>query len=179
MEQNGVGPTALADGEQAGHGAERLRAVFGTFATGVVAVTALDKRRGRPTGIAANSFASVSLAPPLLSFCVARTSTSWPRLRIADRLCVNILGAHQQHVSERFAAKGEDKAVGLDWFPAPGGAPVVAGSLGWLECSVEQEHPAGDHVIVVARVRALGGPRTGDPLVFFRSGYGRFTSDHD
>ncbi|WP_151772625.1 flavin reductase family protein [Streptomyces abyssomicinicus] len=152
-----------------------LRDVLGRFATGVVAVTAYEPDGTRPTGLAANSFASVSLEPPLVSFCVARTSGSWPLLRASDRLCVAILGEDQRDVSGRLAARGGDKFRGLAWTPAtPGGFPVPDGALGWLECSVEAEHPAGDHDIVVARVHHLAAAHDGPPLVFFRSQYGAF-----
>ncbi|MFI0192926.1 flavin reductase family protein [Streptomyces sp. NPDC017082] len=172
MNNNGTGRAALADSAAADLDPARLRDVFGTFATGVVAVTAFDD--GRPTGLAANSFTSVSLDPPLVSFCAALTSSTWPRIRGARRLAVNVLAANQREVCERFAAKGGDKAAGLDWFSSPGGAPLVAGSLTWLECSVEHEYPAGDHLVVIARVRQAGGPFAGSPLLFFRSQYGRW-----
>ncbi|MDL4818961.1 flavin reductase family protein [Actinomadura opuntiae] len=151
----------------------RFRQVMGRFATGVVAITAVDPGTGRPTGLAANSFTSVSLDPPLVGFCVAHTSTTWPRLRGAARLCVNILGGHQLEVCERLAAKGGDKFDGIEWTGTPDGAPLIDGAPAWLECSVEQEHVAGDHVIVVARVHALDEHHDGPPLVFYRGAYGR------
>lgn len=153
--------------------AARFRSVLGRFATGVVAVTAVDPRTGSPTGLAVNSFTSVSLDPPLVSFCVAHTSGTWPRLRAADRLCVNILGEPQLDVCRRLASRGVDKFAGIDWTESPGGAPLIDGALGWLECSIEQEHVAGDHVIVVARVHDLGKHHDDGPLLFYRGAYGR------
>ncbi|MGW4377799.1 flavin reductase family protein [Streptomyces albidoflavus] len=155
--------------------ADEFRTALGRFATGVVAITAYEHASGRPTGMAANSFASVSVDPPLVSFCVGRTSSTWPLLRASERLCVAILGAHQVDTCGRLARRGGDKFRDVAWQPAtPGGLPVPDGALGWLECSVEAEHPAGDHDIVVARVHhlALGEDRA--PLVFFRSQYGAF-----
>lgn len=154
--------------------AKRFRTILGHFATGVVAITAIDDRTGRPAGLVANSFTSVSLDPALVSFCVAHTSTTWPRLRRADRFCVNILAAPQLEVCRQLAATGGDKFAGLEWTEAPGGAPVIDGALAWLECSVEAEHTAGDHVIVVARVHHLDRHHDGDPLVFYRGSYGSF-----
>ncbi|SEG61925.1 NADH-FMN oxidoreductase RutF, flavin reductase (DIM6/NTAB) family [Thermomonospora echinospora] len=151
----------------------RFRSVLGRFATGVVAVTAIGPG-GRPAGLAANSFTSVSLDPPLVSFCVAHTSTSWPRLREAERLCVNILSRSQEEVCRRLAAKGGDKFAGLEWTLSPGGGPVLEGALAWIECAVEAEIPAGDHRIVVARVHHLDKHHDGDPLLFYRGAYGRF-----
>jgi flavin reductase (DIM6/NTAB) family NADH-FMN oxidoreductase RutF len=154
--------------------ARRFRTILGHFATGVVAVTAIDDETGRPAGLAANSFTSVSLEPALASFCVAHTSTTWPRLRRAGRFCVNILSAPQLDVCLRLAAKGGDKFAGLEWTESPGGGPVIDGALAWLECSVEAEYAAGDHVIVVARVHHLDRHHDGDPLVFYRGSYGSF-----
>ncbi|MEW2358293.1 flavin reductase family protein [Spirillospora sp. NPDC029432] len=161
-------PAPVADIDTA-----RFRSVLGRFATGVVAITAVDPASGRPTGLAANSFTSVSLDPPLVAFCVAHTSSTWPRLRAAGRLCVNILGESQADVCERLAAKGGDKFAGIGWTESPAGAPVIDGGLAWIECEVEAEHPAGDHVIVVARVRHLARARDGEPLLFYKGEYGR------
>ncbi|ETK35727.1 flavin reductase family protein [Microbispora sp. ATCC PTA-5024] len=153
---------------------QHFRAVLGRFATGVVAITAIDPGTGEPCGLAANSFASVSLDPPLVSFCVAHTSTTWPRLRTARGLCVNVLADHQHQVCARLASSGGDKFAGLTWTLSPGGGPVIDGSLAWIDCTVEAEHVAGDHVIVVARVHGLDRHEDGGPLVFFRGGYGTF-----
>ncbi|NDU75881.1 flavin reductase [Actinomadura sp. DSM 109109] len=153
-----------------------FRSVLGRFATGVVAVTALDPDSGLPRGLAVNSFTSVSLDPPLVAFCVAHTSTTWPAMRAAGRLCVNILAEPQRDVSEALAfGNGPDKFAGIPWTPGPGGAPLIDGALAWIECSVEQEHLAGDHRIVVARVHDLAELDDAGPLVFYRGGYGAFT----
>ncbi|MEV7965047.1 flavin reductase family protein [Sphaerisporangium sp. NPDC088356] len=165
----------VANGDHAsGPTGQHFRNVLGRFATGVVAITALDPVTGEPCGLVANSFTSVSLDPPLVAFCVAHTSTSWPRLRSAGRLCVNVLAEHHEQVSRQLAARGDDKFAGLTWTSSPGGSPVLDGALAWIDCSVEAEHPAGDHVIVVARVHDLDTHTDRGPLVFFRGGYGRF-----
>jgi 3-hydroxy-9,10-secoandrosta-1,3,5(10)-triene-9,17-dione monooxygenase reductase component len=163
-----------ANGQVTGIDGRRFRTILGHFATGVVAVTAIDPETGRPAGLAANSFTSVSLDPALVSFCVAHTSSTWPRLRRAERFCVNILSADQREISVRLAARGGDKFAGLAWSGSPGGGPVLDGALAWLECSVEAEHVAGDHVIVVARVHHLDRRHDGDPLIFYRGAYGGF-----
>ncbi|GGS46191.1 hypothetical protein GCM10010156_01090 [Planobispora rosea] len=152
----------------------RFRSVLGHFATGVVAITAIDPGTGAPCGLAANSFTSVSLDPPLVAFCVAHTSTSWPRVRAATTLTVNVLAEHQQPVCAALASKGGDKFAGLEWTASPSGNPVIGDALAWIDCSVEAEYPAGDHVIVVARVHQLDVQGDSGPLVFFRGGYGRF-----
>nr|WP_262841916.1 flavin reductase family protein [Sphaerisporangium corydalis] len=163
---SGARPTA-ADGQH-------FRSVLGRFATGVVAITALDPVTGEPCGLAANSFTSVSLDPPLVAFCVAHTSTSWPRLKSAGRLCVNVLAEDHEQVSRQLAAKGGDKFAGIAWHFSPGGSPVVEGALAWIDCTVESELVAGDHIIVVARVHDLDVHADEGPLVFYRGGYGRF-----
>jgi len=152
----------------------RFRSVLGRFATGVVAITAIDPETGQPTGLAANSFTSVSLDPPLVAFCVAHTSSTWPRLRPAERLCINILSEPQQHVSRQLAAKGGDKFATLEWTSSPGGGPVLREALAWIECTIEDEHVAGDHLIVVARVHHLDKHHDGEPLLFYQGAYGRF-----
>lgn len=151
----------------------RFRSVLGRFATGVVAITAIDPG-GRPVGLAANSFTSVSLDPPLVAFCVAHSSSTWPRLRAARRQCVNILSDRQRRICERLAARGGDKFAGLEWTPSPGGGPVLADSLAWLDCSIRHEQVAGDHMLVIADVHGLDVHQEGDPLLFFRGGYGGF-----
>ncbi|MEU6379378.1 flavin reductase family protein [Streptomyces sp. NPDC046909] len=149
-----------------------FRTVLGHFATGVVAITAVDPDTGQPTGLVANSFTSVSLDPPLVAFCVAHTSSSWPRIRAAGRYCINILAEHQQHVSRQMSKKGAAKFEGLDWSPSPGGSPLLDDAVAWIDATPENEHLAGDHLIVVARVRALAAAERA-PLLFFRGAYGR------
>ncbi|MGH3373168.1 MAG: flavin reductase family protein [Actinoallomurus sp.] len=154
----------------------RFRGILGRFATGVVAISAVDPATGQPNGLAANAFTSVSLDPPLVSFCVAHTSTTWPKLREAERIGVSVLAASQREICLRLAAKGGEKFAGLDWTTSPGGGPVIDGALAWLECSVEAEYVAGDHLIVVARVHHLDRHHDGDPLIFYQGGYGTFSA---
>jgi 3-hydroxy-9,10-secoandrosta-1,3,5(10)-triene-9,17-dione monooxygenase reductase component len=150
----------------------RFRQVLGHFATGVTVVTCVSG--GHPLGLSVNSFTSVSLEPPLVAFCVTRSSATWPRMRDAGAFCVNVLAEDQEDMSRTFAARGPDRFLGVGWWPAPSGAPVLAGVLAWVDCTVEAEHPAGDHVIVVGRVAGMGLSREGRPLLFYRGGYGRF-----
>ncbi|MET7774161.1 flavin reductase family protein [Nocardia sp. NPDC005366] len=152
-----------------------MRGVLGHFATGVVAITGIDPATAQPTGLAANSFTSVSLDPPLIAFCVAVTSTSWPRLRAAGHYVVNILSEDQERVCRQLAARGTDKFHGIEWNPSPSGAPVLVDCLAWIEAEPEAEHAAGDHTIVVSRIRHLHASGQ-SPLVFFRGQYGRVTT---
>jgi 3-hydroxy-9,10-secoandrosta-1,3,5(10)-triene-9,17-dione monooxygenase reductase component len=146
--------------------------VLGHFATGVTVVTGIAG--GGPIGLAVNSFTSVSLAPSLVAFCVGMRSASWPKLRTAGAFCVNILAEDQEALSRAFAGHGADRFTGVGWRPAPSGAPILTGALAWIDCSLEAEYPAGDHVIVVGRVSELDLAQEGRPLVFYRGGYGRF-----
>ena len=150
----------------------RFRQVLGRFATGVTVVTGLAA--GEPLGLAVNSFTSVSLEPPLVAFCVAERSRTWPGLRTAGTFCVNILTEDQEALSRAFAGRPPDRFLGVGWRPGRSGAPILADVLAWIECTVEAEHDAGDHVIVVGRVHDLGVAHEGRPLVFYRGGYGRF-----
>lgn len=163
-------------GGQAG-GEARFRLVLGHFATGVTVVTGLagDGLAGdEPVGLAVNSFTSVSLEPPLVAFCVTRTSATWPRIRPRGRFCVNVLSAAQERVSRAFATRGTDRFQGLAWRPAPSGSPILGGVLAWIDCVIEREEEAGDHFLVMARVVDLGTEGGDGPLVFYRGGYGRF-----
>jgi len=156
----------------AGPDGARFRQVLGHFATGVTVVTSIDE--GGPVGLAVNSFTSVSLDPPLVALCVNKTSTTWPRVRAIGHFTVNILGADQEAVSRTFASTTGDRFHGIGWRPSPSGSPVLDGALAWIDATVEAEHDAGDHVLVIGRVTGLDISREAAPLVFYRGGYGRF-----
>ena len=131
-----------------------FREALGRFATGVALITAAPD--GEPAGLIVNSLASVSLEPPLLSFCPARSSLTWSRMRRARRFAVNILGRQHERFAERAARAGADRFAGLDWQTGRGGAPLLTDALATLECEIVAEHPTGDHWIVVGRVDDLG-----------------------
>ncbi len=136
-------------------------------------VTAVQ--RGAPLGFTAQAFTSVSLEPPLVAMCPARTTASWSRMRTVGSFCANILTEDQEALCRAFATKGADKFRGVGWRPSHRtGSPVLADVLAWVDCVVEAEHEAGDHLIVVGRVVDLGLERHALPLLFYRGGYGRF-----
>ena len=151
----------------------RFRTTLGQFCSGVVIATGcLD---GVPAGFAAQSFTSLSLDPPLVGLCPAKTSTSWPRLRDSGRFCINILAADQKPVCDLFAKSGIDKFASIDWRAGVTGSPIITGALAYIDCELVAEHDAGDHTIAVGRVLDLDivNPE-GAPLLFFRGAYGQF-----
>lgn len=148
---------------------ERLRTVMGEFCSGVVVVTALGDE---PLGFTCQSFASLSLDPPLVSFCPSRTSTTWPRIRETGRFCVNVLADDHAEVSGAFARSGTDKFAGVDWVPTRSGTPAIAGVGAWVDCSLWAEYDGGDHTIVVGRVEQVHADPSTSPLVFHRGAYG-------
>lgn len=153
-------------------GHEDFRRVLRHLASGVVAVTGIGPD-GAPAGLTVSSFVSVSLDPPLVSFCAARSSTTWPRLRAEGRVCVTILSERQAAAATQFAARVADRFPGVGWRPSPGGLPILDDGLAWLECTIEDEYPAGDHVIVLCRADRLAESAGGGPLLRFRGDYGR------
>ena len=157
-----------------GPDAGAFRAALGRYATGVAFVTAVPD--GEPAGMIVNSFASVSLEPPLISFCPSRRSLTWTRMRRARRLGVNVLAARHEPFAPRATPAGADRFAGLDWEPGGSGVPLLTDALAALECEIVAEHPTGDHWIVVGRVDDLRLAPAGDPLVFFGGAFGALRS---
>lgn len=147
-----------------------FRAVLGHFATGITVITAMDG--DEPVGLAANSFTSVSLDPPLVLFCAAKSSTTWPRIHSAGHFTVNVLDERQEEVCRLFAERGADRFARIGWHVERHG-PILDDVHAYMECTVEAEHDAGDHVIVVGRVHALGLAADAGPLLFYQGRYGR------
>ena len=145
------------------------------FATGVAIVSGIDD--GEPVGFTCQSFVSLSLDPPYVAVAPARTSTSWPRIARGGSFCVNVLSEDQEELCRGFAVSGGPKFDGVSWHPAPGtGAPVIDGSLAWVDCRVELVHDAGDHELILGRVLDLGVGE-GSPLLFFRSRFATVAHD--
>jgi flavin reductase (DIM6/NTAB) family NADH-FMN oxidoreductase RutF len=152
-------------------GAAEYRTVLGHFATGVTVITAtLD---GEPIGMAANSFTSVSLDPPLVLFCAAYSSSTWPKIEAAGAFCVNILADDQEDVCRLMATKDVDRFAQVGWRKGPTGSPILDGVLAHIDCTTDAIHDAGDHAVVVGRVVELEVHHENGPLTFFRGGYGR------
>ena len=149
------------------------RTVLGHFATGVTVITAIDD--GQPVGMAANSFTSVSLDPPLVLFCAAKTSSTWPQIERSGKFAVNILGEHQEDVCRVFAQKGEDRFARTGYRKSLMGSPLLPDVIAYLDCTIHAVHDAGDHVVVIGHVEDLGvgAEGVGGPLLFYRGGYAK------
>lgn len=150
-------------------GTARFRRVFGHFCTGVTVITTVD--HDGPAGFACQSFAPLSLDPPLVLFCPQEASQTWRRIRDTGAFCVNVLAEEHRDLSRTFGARSPDKFAAVPWHPAPSGSPILADTLTWADCEVEAIHPGGDHAIVVGRVTALGDCRDAAPLLFYRGRY--------
>jgi flavin reductase (DIM6/NTAB) family NADH-FMN oxidoreductase RutF len=149
--------------------ARALRDAFGAFLTGVTVVTTVDDA-GAPIGFTANSFTSVSLDPPLLLVCLAKTSRNYATLTAAKGFGVNILSEDQKDVSNTFARPVEDRFAAVDWRIGPHGSPVFADVAAWFDCAAHDVVDAGDHVILIGRVEGFDNSgKTG--LGYARGGY--------
>ena len=148
----------------------RLREAFGVFPSGVVAVAALVD--DEPVGLAASSFTSVSLEPPLVSFSVASTSRTWPTLKRADHLGVTILADHHGDVCRQLAGPVADRFDGLLCSATDDGALTLDDGAARFDCTIHSEVEAGDHVIVLLKLHAVEHRSKSMPLVFHRSGFG-------
>ncbi|MFE5813978.1 flavin reductase family protein [Streptomyces sp. NPDC056479] len=152
-----------------------LRSVFRRHAAGVAVITARGETG--PVGFTATSLTSVSAEPPMLSFGIGTTASSWPAVATAEHVGVHILGEHQQELAGTFARSGADRfGPSTDWREGPEGVPLLDGVLAWMVCRVTTRVPAGDHRIVLAEV-VLGDPAGhGRPLLYHQ---GRFNGLRD
>ena len=146
-----------------------LRSAFACFPSGVTALCAMAD--GQPMGMAASSFTSVSLDPPLVSVCVAHTSTTWPVLHRAQRLGVSVLSDAHSQVARALSAKGADRFADVDWEDDETGAIFVHGSVLWLSCAVHASFPAGDHNVVLLRIVSPRSYPEVAPMVFHGSAF--------
>lgn len=157
------------DDEAAAVAARQFRDTLSRFCSGVTVVTSYSG--GQPVGMTCQSFASVSLHPPLVMFIPAKTSRAWPMMQRAGHFTVNFLAADQEDLSNTFATKNADKFSGVSWTPGTTGAPVLDGVLGHIDCTVHAVYEVGDHYLVVGRVQDLQVGDEADPLLFYRGSY--------
>jgi flavin reductase (DIM6/NTAB) family NADH-FMN oxidoreductase RutF len=149
--------------------ARGFRDALGRLATGVALVTAAPD--DTPAGLIVNSLTSVSLEPPLLSFCPSRTSHTWSRIRQTGSFGVNVLGRQHERFAVRAAPPGADRFAGLDWQLGQRGVPLITDALASFECAIVAEHPTGDHWIIVGHVVHMHVSPTENPLVFFAGAF--------
>jgi 3-hydroxy-9,10-secoandrosta-1,3,5(10)-triene-9,17-dione monooxygenase reductase component len=149
------------------------RKALGTFATGLTVVTTLAAG-GRPLGLTVNSFTSVSLEPPLVSWCLEVTALSVDAFKAAPRFAVNVLAADQEDLVQHFARRTLDKFDGIATLEGLGGVPLLEGVVARFECRTVAVHPGGDHLIFIGEVDRYVR-FDGEPLVFALGRYGRFT----
>jgi flavin reductase (DIM6/NTAB) family NADH-FMN oxidoreductase RutF len=148
---------------------QQFRRICGKFASGITVVTVRDNS-GALHGMTANSFTSVSLTPALVLVCVDRNAIILEHFRSSPYFGINILGASQRPLSDRFAGRGYDRFEGVEWFEGQTGVPLLPDVLATLECSRYDVTTAGDHDIVIGEV-LHANCQDGDPLVFYCSQY--------
>lgn len=148
----------------------RFRDLCGRFATGITVVTAFDAQ-GLPAGMTVNSFASVSLDPPLVSIAIDHAASAFEALHTADRWTVNILEAHQEALSRRFSSTNPDRFDGVGWRRGPDNELLLDGALAWLVCRRWHSLEAGDHTVLIGQVVDGESAEHGRPLLYYRGGY--------
>jgi len=147
-----------------------FRRALGCFPTGVTVVTVGAGKK--PKGMTVNSFASVSLDPPLVLWCMDKKSAHYRTFTNAQNFTISVLGTTHETVSDRLAKPGEHELDGLELMPTKSGPPGLADALAVLECAREDVHEGGDHTIILGRVLDFSFHEKGEPLVFFRGRYG-------
>ena len=151
-----------------------LRSTFALFPSGVAALSAVVD--GAPVVLVASSFqVGISADPPLVLFAVQHTSTSWPKLRVAERIGVSVLGEAHEPAARQMASKAADRFAGIETHTTETGAHFLLGAPVWLECSIHSEVPAGDHDVVLLRVHAMGHEPQTEPLVWHASSFRALT----
>ena len=153
-----------------GFSSQEFRDALGNFATGVCVLTACPPG-GQAFGMTINSFASVSLQPPLILWSLQNDSELFASWQDTTHYAVNILCAEQRDLAAQYARKGEHALAAAHYRRTPAGVPVLPAALLSLECTAEARHPAGDHHILVARVCAMLPGKAGEPLVFCAGDY--------
>jgi len=148
---------------------DHFRQLLGRFTTGVTVLTVATPA-GTPLGMTANSLASVSLQPPLISVCVDREADMHDAILRIPEFVVNVLASHQEALARRFADQHEDRFEGIGYHLSPEGLILLDGALAHIECRRHNQYPGGDHTIVVGQVVG-GATGEGRPLLYYRGGY--------
>ncbi len=162
--------TDLAETSPAGPAPADLRRAMSQFASGVTVVTGIDD--GEPVGFACQSFASVSLEPPLVLFCADHRGRAWPRIRRSGQFCVNVLAEHQTDVCARFGSSRGQRFTDLQWIASAWGCPMLDDVLLRVHAEVVDVHVCGDHDVIIGQVRQIDTVSEASPMVFFRGNFG-------
>lgn len=149
---------------------QQFRRALGRFATGVCAITASPPGHA-PFGLTVNSFASLSLTPPLVLWSLQKNSDTMNAFAVATHYCVNVLAEDQQALSARFARKGDHWLGAAEYRRGEAGLPVLNGALTSFECEIDARHDGGDHIILVGKVVAMHAGEPGRPLLYFDGSY--------
>lgn len=150
--------------------ARQFRDALGKFPTGVCLITLVDEQ-GRARALTANSFASVSLDPPLVLWSLQKVSEIYTIFAAKERYAINVMTIEQEALSSQYAMKG-DHFMDEDHFTSgKNGAPILVGALAFFECELAVSHDAGDHTILVGRVTEFQAASVGEPLVFHGGAY--------
>lgn len=131
---------------------------------------------GLPIGMAVNSFTSVSLSPPLVAFWADLGSSTFPKIRAAEKFCANVMAQDQAELCKALLRPSEIRFRGVRYRTSEGGSPILEGVAAWIDCRIESLSTHGDHTMCVGRVYALGGDSTRKPLIF-HSGSFTFVAD--
>jgi len=173
VRSSGIAPATVAHDDLTGEwtrgqavDAGSLRNTAGAFPSGVTIITTTSG--GRPVGLTISSFASVSLDPPLLLVCVARTANSLPAFRVGAAMGVNVLANDQAWLAKRFASRQEDRFTGVDFEAGSHGVPLLTGVAAWLDCHIARIYDGGDHVILLGQVHTVR--RSGAQPLLYHSG---------
>lgn len=149
------------------------RQIFGALPTGVTAITGLTED-GTPRGFVVGTFQSLSLDPPLVTFCVDKSSSTWPTLRCLGRFTANILSTEQLSVCRALSRKGDQKFQDIEYAESLLGTPRLPGATAWIDCEVISEVVAGDHYVIIGAIKAAASG-TGEALLFRGGKFGEFT----
>ena len=153
----------------------KLRNAFGHFATGVTIITTRTPT-GDPVGMTVNSFASLSLDPPLVLWSLARTSVNFDVFQVETHFTVHVLGTEQSPLARQFATKDIDRFLDVTTTPCASGVPRLDEYHACFECETHARYDGGDHSIIIGRILDVD-ERPGDPLLFYRGRFARIVTD--
>jgi flavin reductase (DIM6/NTAB) family NADH-FMN oxidoreductase RutF len=150
-----------------------FRQAMSTYASGITVITGFEG--DEPVGMTCQSFASLSIDPPLVLFCPARSSTSWPRINDSRKFCVNILSTDQLDLCNSFAKSGGDKFSNVEWEKSSYGLPMLSNVLAAVECEVHNIYDGGDHEVVIGLVKSISFGQSDAPLIYHQSKFFELT----